>query len=93
MTDSVKAVWSRLESLAKPRLTELFAADPDRLAKLSQRLELQDGGILFDWSKTHLDDAHIDGFLALAEAQPGPLRCFIDMDDAFAHVRHLKGEE
>lgn len=68
MTDSVKAAWSRLETLPKPKLTELFAADPDRLAKLSRRLEIQDGGILFDWSKTHLDDAHADAFLALAEA-------------------------
>jgi TRAP-type C4-dicarboxylate transport system permease small subunit len=33
-------------------------------------------------------------FLALADAEPGPLRCFLDMDDAFAHVRRtLKDEE
>ncbi|BCD84627.1 sigma-B regulator RsbS [Pseudomonas solani] len=33
----------------------------------------------------------IAAFLALADADPGPLRCFIDMDDALAHVRHCKG--
>ena len=30
----------------------------------------------------------------LEVAEPGPLRCFLDMDDAFAHVRTtLKDEE
>lgn len=33
----------------------------------------------------------IAAFLALADADPGPLRCFIDMDDALAHARHCKG--
>ena len=32
------------------RLDELFAAEPDRLA----RLTLDVAGIYFDWSKTHL---------------------------------------
>src|SRR5690606_9091147 len=43
-------------------------ADPDRVAKLSARLELGQGGILFDWSKTHLTEALLDGFEALADA-------------------------
>ena len=38
-------------------------------------------------------NAGIAAFLALTEAQPGQLRCFIDMDDAFAHVNRLKAEE
>nr|WP_279463912.1 hypothetical protein [Aeromonas dhakensis] len=38
-------------------------------------------------------NAGIAAFLALADAKPGPLRCFLDMDDAFAHARTLKGEE
>ena len=39
-------------------------------------------------------NAGIAAFLALADAEPGPLRCFLDMDDAFAHVRTtLKDEE
>lgn len=66
MGDGVKAAWNKLAGLPKPSLAELFAADPARLQKLSERLELPGGGIVFDWSKTHLDDAHLDAFTALA---------------------------
>ena len=69
MNESAKAVWEKLESLPKPKLTELFAADSNRLAKLATRLELADGGILFDWTKAHLDDAHLAAFADLAEIQ------------------------
>ncbi len=62
------AEWQALRDLPQPRLVELFDADADRLAKLSHKLDLPGGAILFDWSKTHLDDAHIAGFLKLAEA-------------------------
>lgn len=55
-------------SAPKETLTELFAADPGRVARLSARFELDDGGVLFDWSKTHLTDALLTGFEALAEA-------------------------
>ena len=68
MDDAVKAAWSQLKGLPRRTLRELFAAQPDRAARLSARLEIPDGGILFDWSKTHLDDTHIAGFLALARA-------------------------
>jgi glucose-6-phosphate isomerase len=68
MSDSVKAIWGDLAALPKPRLTELFAADPARVGKLATRLDLPGGNVLFDWSKTHLDDAHLAGFLSLAEA-------------------------
>ena len=67
MNDGAKAAWNALKSLPRLRLEELFAGDPARLGKLSQRLDLPGGGILFDWSKTHLDDAHIAGFVALAK--------------------------
>ena len=40
----------------------------DRVAMLSGRIELEEGGILFDWSKTHLDRAVVAGFEELAEA-------------------------
>jgi len=66
MRDGVKTAWDVLKGLPKPGLASLFAGDPNRLAKMSQRLELPGGGILFDWSKTHLDDAHIAGFASLA---------------------------
>ena len=59
--------WAALE-LGGETLAELFAADPDRVAKLSARLDLGAGGVLFDWSKTHLTDALIERFEALAEA-------------------------
>jgi len=67
MNDAVRNAWEKLQALPRPRLTELFAADADRLAKLSHRFALEEGGVLFDWSKTHLDDAHVEGFVALAE--------------------------
>jgi glucose-6-phosphate isomerase len=71
MLEAMAAAWRGLEALPRPKLTDLFASDSRRLAKLTARLELGDDdsdGILFDWSKTHLDDAHLSGFLALAAA-------------------------
>jgi glucose-6-phosphate isomerase len=68
MTDPNAATWQSLKALPKPTLADLFAADPDRLDRLSARIDLPGGGIRFDWSKTHLDAAHIDAFTALAEA-------------------------
>ncbi len=45
------------------RLTDLFARDSDRLTRLS----LAEAGIFFDFSKTHLTPALVDGFAALAD--------------------------
>ena len=45
------------------RLEELFAAEPDRLSRLSFDV----AGIYFDWSKTHLDQQLIAEFLKRAE--------------------------
>jgi glucose-6-phosphate isomerase len=45
------------------RLDELFAAEPDRLSRLSFEV----AGIYFDWSKTHLDQRLTEEFLARAE--------------------------
>lgn len=67
MGDQVQAGWDRLKALPRPRLIDLFAAEPDRVARLSARLELPGGAVLFDWSKTHLDAAHLEAFEALAE--------------------------
>ncbi|WP_320076630.1 glucose-6-phosphate isomerase [Novosphingobium ovatum] len=70
---TVQAAWDHLKSLPKPTLADLFAADPARLETFSTRLELGEeaggDGIRFDWSKTHLDAAHIAGFDALAAAR------------------------
>src|SRR3982750_4239747 len=46
------------------RLDELFAAEPDRLSRLS----FGAAAIYFDWSKTHLDQSIIDRFVARAES-------------------------
>ncbi|GGB22411.1 glucose-6-phosphate isomerase [Sphingomonas metalli] len=59
------ADWSAIEALPARRLTELFDADTDRLARLS----LDVAGIHFDWSKTHLTAEAIAAFEALAKAQ------------------------
>jgi len=56
--------WSALESSPRLSLEELFAAEPDRLS----RLTVEEGGILFDFAKTHLSAA-VEGFVALADAQ------------------------
>ncbi|MGX7895021.1 glucose-6-phosphate isomerase [Tsuneonella sp. HG222] len=67
-SDGRAAAWDRLRQIAPRRLTDLFAADADRVGKLSGRLEWGEGAALFDWSKTHLDDDLLTGFEALAEA-------------------------
>src|SRR6476646_5973173 len=40
-------------------LEELFAAEPDRLSRLS----FEASGLYFDWSKTHLDQGRIAEFI------------------------------
>ena len=65
-TDPVAALWSALAALPRPPLTALFA-DPQRLAQYSTALDLPGGTIRFDWSKTHLDAAHVALFERLAE--------------------------
>jgi glucose-6-phosphate isomerase len=60
--------WNALRGHGQTTLAELFAADPGRVKKLSGRIELAEGGVLFDWSKTHLTDALLADFEALARA-------------------------
>lgn len=69
MPDAIKAAWDKLDQTGVQTLAELFA-DRDRVAKLSGRISLGEGagGILFDWSKTHLTDDLLAGFEGLAEA-------------------------
>ena len=57
------ADWSRIETLPPERLEALFAADADRL----KRLSLDVAGIHFDWSKTHLTPDAVAAFEALAK--------------------------
>ena len=91
---SAADIWDQLAALPRPTLGELFSAvrdggegadEPggaDRVAMLSGRIALDEGGILFDWSKTHLDRAVIAGFEQLAEA----------MDFAGMRARLFAGE-
>ncbi len=65
MNDKTSTAWEKLESLPRPCLAELFE-DPDRVASFSTRLDLPGGGILFDWSKTHLSPDHVAAFEDLA---------------------------
>ena len=59
------AAWRTIEQHAdRPPLAKLFEAEPDRLA----RLVIDEAGLRFDFSKTHLDRALIADFTALAEA-------------------------
>jgi len=60
MTDNA---WKRLEDAPARSLKELFEAEPDRL----DRLAIEEGGIFFDFSRTHLSRALIEDFLALAD--------------------------
>jgi glucose-6-phosphate isomerase len=57
-----QAAWTRLDAAPQPTLTELFAAEPDRV----QRLSLDEAGIHFDFAKTHLSGETLAAFLQLA---------------------------
>ena len=57
-----ETAWSRLAAEQQATLGELFAAEPDRLA----RLVVEEQGISFDFSKTHLSRSLIQSFVALA---------------------------
>ncbi|HZG08314.1 MAG TPA: glucose-6-phosphate isomerase [Allosphingosinicella sp.] len=57
--------WAALEATDSTRLSALFEAEDDRLP----RLTLEEAGIRFDFSKTHLSRELVSAFEALAEAQ------------------------
>ena len=52
-----------IAALPQADLKSVFTTDPDRLSKLV----LSQGPIRFDWSKTHLTDDVLAGFLSLAQ--------------------------
>jgi glucose-6-phosphate isomerase len=54
--------WSAVKALEASTLTELFARDADRVAKLSADV----AGVHFDWSKTHLTPELIAAFSKIA---------------------------
>ncbi|MFN3863351.1 MAG: glucose-6-phosphate isomerase [Erythrobacter sp.] len=71
----VAAAWTQLRSLAPTTLAGLFAADPGRTAAMTRRItwplapgsEAQ-AGMIIDFAKTHLGEAELSAFEALAEA-------------------------
>ncbi|MBC7159960.1 MAG: glucose-6-phosphate isomerase [Porphyrobacter sp.] len=70
MDEARTKAWQMLSLQPRATLATLFERDPGRVERLSGRIELgegEGGGILFDWSKTHLTDALLDDFEALAD--------------------------
>jgi glucose-6-phosphate isomerase len=57
--------WKNLRDTGPVRIADLFVAEPDRLSRLS----IEESGITFDFSKTHLSEELIANFIALAESQ------------------------
>jgi glucose-6-phosphate isomerase len=54
--------WAALEALVQNTLTGLFAADTNRVG----RLTIEESGIRFDFSKTHLDSNALNVFVDIA---------------------------
>jgi glucose-6-phosphate isomerase len=64
LTQDSRAAWDDIKGVEQIPLARLFESEPDRL----ERLAADEGGIHFDFSKTHLSAELIDAFLRLAEA-------------------------
>jgi glucose-6-phosphate isomerase len=62
--DQMDEAWAALDDVENLTLDHLFADDSDRLS----RFVIEEAGIRFDFSKTHLSRAGLDAFLALADA-------------------------
>jgi glucose-6-phosphate isomerase len=58
-------IWKTLTESAAPHIKDLFVSEPDRLSRLS----IEESGITFDFSKTHLSKELIGQFISLADAQ------------------------
>ena len=85
MTVSTSEAWQRLQAqgarLAASHLRDLFAADPQRVERLSADFD----GLHLDYSKQRVNAEAMDGLVALAEAAAlpakiergacGPARC------------------
>jgi glucose-6-phosphate isomerase len=57
-----RTAWTRLDAAPRSTLKQLFADEPDRLARLS----LDEAGLHFDFAKTHLSEETLAAFLELA---------------------------
>jgi glucose-6-phosphate isomerase len=61
----IEEFWNKLAELPTPTLAELFSGDDSRVDALT----LSQGGLRFDFSKTHLDAKKLALFAGLAEMQ------------------------
>jgi glucose-6-phosphate isomerase len=52
------AIWQEIAAADRPTLTELFAAEPDRLS----RFVVEEAGLHVDFSKTHLTAGTVEAF-------------------------------
>jgi glucose-6-phosphate isomerase len=59
----IDKAWTAVERAETQPLVALFAAEPDRIS----RLTVEEAGIRFDFSKTHLSRKLLDAFAGLAE--------------------------
>jgi glucose-6-phosphate isomerase len=62
--DETNRAWAALEAAPRPTLKQLFARDAGRVAALT----VEESGIRFDFSKTHLEDGLVAAFVELARA-------------------------
>jgi glucose-6-phosphate isomerase len=72
---AIAAAWAQLRSLAPTTLAGLFAADPARTQAMTRRIDWPlapassaRAGMMIDFAKTHLGEAELVAFEALAEA-------------------------
>ena len=70
MSDQTSEAWAAVEGAAPRKLADLFAAETDRL----DRFVVEETGIRFDFSKTHLDRDLVGAFVRLAERSGLPAR-------------------
>ena len=59
------AIWQEIAAADRPTLTELFAAEPDRLS----RFVVEEAGLHVDFSKTHLTAGTVEAFDRLLAIQ------------------------
>lgn len=65
MPNDLSSVWTRLDATrpsGERRITDLFAADPNRVQEFTTRAD----GLIFDYSKTNIDKTSRDALLDLA---------------------------
>jgi glucose-6-phosphate isomerase len=59
-----KEIWNQIATVPFPSLTQLFSSDAGRV----QKLTVKQSDILFDFSKTHLNDEILSAFVSLSNA-------------------------